>query len=174
MLGRALEGWPGERWLDVRRAALRPSLAARLDLAVAHHCDGVDPDNVDGYANSTGFPLSSDDQLPFNRWLAEAAHGRGLAVGLKNDIDQIPQLVDAFDWQVNEQCVAFGECDALMPFIAAGKPVFGLEYPTDRAPTLAERAGAVCPEANRRGFDTLVKPLDLTASVVACRSLADA
>lgn len=155
----------------MRSADLRPILAERLNLAVAHHCDGVDPDNVDGYANPTGFAIAPGDQITFNRWLADAAHARGLAVGLKNDVDQIVQLVDVFDWQVNEQCVAYDECDALMPFIAIGKPVFGLAYPTGDAPTLAQRAAIVCPEANRRGFDTLVKSLDLTAAIMPCRSL---
>ena len=91
--GKTLDGWPDERWLDVRRLdLLGPIIEARLDLAVARGCDGVEPDNVDGYANSTGFPLTAAEQRRYNTWLAERAHERGLSVGLKNDLDQVPAL----------------------------------------------------------------------------------
>ena len=171
-LGEPLIGWEGEAWLDIRQPALRPIIERRLDLAVDRGCDGVDPDNVDGYANPTGFPLSGDDQLIFNRWLAAAAHDRGLAIGLKNDLDQIPALVEDFDWQVNEQCAQYDECDALLPFVDRGKPVFGLEYPVEDRQPLADRANDICADANRLGFDTLVKPYELTAPRLVCRSWA--
>jgi hypothetical protein len=62
----------------------------------------VDPDNVDGYSNVNGKGLTAADQLDFNRFLAGEAHKQGVAVGLKNDNDQIAQLVDVFDFFVNE------------------------------------------------------------------------
>lgn len=167
-IGDPLDDWPGESWLDVRSPDLRPIMSARLDLAVERGCDGVDPDNVDGYANDSGFPLTGDDQLGYIRWLADAAHDRGLAIGLKNDLGQVPELVDEVDWQVDEQCVEYEECDALRPFTAAGKPVFGLEYPRSDRQTIDDRAAEVCPVANRLEFDTLVKPLDLTAARLVC------
>jgi hypothetical protein len=83
----------------------------RLDLAVAKGCDAVDPDNVDGYANDSGFPLTASHQLSHNRFLASEAHERGLAIGLKNDLDQIPKLVASFDFQINDQCFAYDECE---------------------------------------------------------------
>ena len=122
-------GWPGERWLDVRRLdVLRPILADRFKMCAQKGFDGIEPDNVDGYKNDTGFPVTAADQLAFNRMLAGLAHADGLAVGLKNDLDQIPQLVSDFDFAVNEQCAEFSECDALTPFVAAGKAVFHVEY----------------------------------------------
>lgn len=42
-------------------------MQARLDLAVQKGCDGVEPDNVDGYQNNSGFPLTAQDQLAYNR-----------------------------------------------------------------------------------------------------------
>ena len=64
-------GWPGERWLDARQlAVLGPIMEARLDLCKSKGFDGADPDNVDGYTNDTGFPLSAQDQLAYNRFLA--------------------------------------------------------------------------------------------------------
>jgi hypothetical protein len=90
VLGKDLEGWPGEKWLDVRRLdVLGPIMQARLDLALQKRCDGVDPDNMDGYQNESGFPLTSQDQLAYNIWIAGQAHASGLAVGLKNDLGQI-------------------------------------------------------------------------------------
>ena len=71
VLGNELEGWPGERWLDIRQLdVLGPIMAARLDLAAQKGCDGVDPDNVEGYANDSGFPLTAQDQAAYNIWLA--------------------------------------------------------------------------------------------------------
>lgn len=155
-------GWPGERWLDVRQLdALAPVMTQRLDLAVSKGCDGVEPDNVDGYANNTGFPLSSSDQLAFNRWLADRAHARGLSIGLKNDLDQIEELEPWFDWALNEQCFEFNECDLLLPFVRANKAVFGVEYKGNPAD--------YCPRANALDYDWLVKDLDLGAPRQSCR-----
>ena len=162
-IGDALDGWPGERWLDVRSAEVRALMEARLDVAVTRGCDGVEPDNVDGYANTTGFPLTAADQLDYDRFLATAAHARGLSVGLKNDLDQIDDLVGAFDWALDEECWAYDECDLLDPFVAAGKAVFQVEYGA------AGLADTVCPQANAKDFDTLIKNLDLDDWRVACR-----
>lgn len=161
-IGETLDGWPDERWLDVRDPGVRDVMRARLDLAVAKRCDGVEPDNVDGYANASGFPLTGADQLDFNRFLAAEAHARGLSVGLKNDLDQIPDLVGDFDWALNEECVAYSECDAISPFIDAGKAVFHVEY---GPPSLAD---SVCPVTGPLRFSTLIKNLDLDAPLTVC------
>jgi len=160
-LGNALDGWPGERWLDTRAAGVRAVMRARMDLAVGKKCDAVDPDNVDGYTNRPGFPLTAATQLDYNRFLAAEAHARGLSVGLKNDLSQVASLADAFDFAVNEQCQAYRECDLLAPFIARSKAVFGIEY--------TGASSSVCAAANAANFDTNLKKLDLGAWRVACR-----
>jgi hypothetical protein len=163
--GRNLAGWAGERWLDVRSPAVRAALADRLDYAVQRGCDGVEPDNVDGYTNRTGFPLTGADQLDFNAWLADEAHARGLSVGLKNDVGQTAALEPLFDWALNEECFQYQECDTLAPFVNAGKAVFHVEYPASRrqATALANQVcGAGLP------FSTLIKPLNLTAPRIDC------
>ena len=125
----ASNGWAGERWLDVRRLdLLAPIMRSRMDMCKAKGFDAVDPDNVDGYSNATGFALTAADQLAYNRFLADAAHARGLAVGLKNDLEQVAALAPSFDFAVNEQCFQYTECDMLRPFLTAGKPVFNIEY----------------------------------------------
>ncbi|SJN58872.1 hypothetical protein VR7878_03089 [Vibrio ruber DSM 16370] len=135
-----MDDWPGEVWLnianrDVLENNIKPIMAKRLDLAAASGCDAVEPDNVDAYANTdeTHGIISADDQLRYNRWLSDAAHQRGLAIGLKNDLQQLDALVDHFDFAVNEQCYAYGiECvDYQGTFLAKGKPVFNQEYYTN-------------------------------------------
>ena len=54
-------GWPGEKWLDIRSDAVKTIMAARLDLIKSKGLDAVEPDNVDGYSNSTGFLLTAQD-----------------------------------------------------------------------------------------------------------------
>jgi hypothetical protein len=166
-IGDPLDGWPGEHWLDIRDAGVRTVLAARLDLAASRGCDGVEPDNVDGFANATGFPLTGADQLDFNRWLADEAHARGVSIGLKNDLEQVPDLVERFDWALDEECVSYDECDALTPFIDANKAVFHVEYVDDAAQGQA-LADTVCPQTAPLGFSTLVKTWDLDAWRIAC------
>ncbi len=154
--GRPLEGFRDERWLDIRRLdVLGPILESRLDMCREKGFDAVEPDNVDGYANPTGFPLTAEDQLTYNRWLASQAHERGLSIGLKNDLDQVPDLVDDFDWALNEQCLEYGECDRLLPFSEAGKAVLHVEYHVDLGPW--------CPESLARGWSSMEKRIELDA-----------
>jgi hypothetical protein len=155
-------GWPGERWLDVRRLdVLGPIITARLDLCRAKGFDSVDPDNVDAWTNNSGFPVSGDDQLAFNEYIANAAHARGLSVALKNDLGQIPQLLPYFDWAVDEQCAQYAECDLLLPFVQAGKPVMEIEYSLPKA--------KFCPGANARNFNGIKKKLSLNSVRAVCR-----
>ena len=154
VLGRPLEGWPGERWLDIRRTdVIGPRIRARMRVCARKGFDAVDPDNVDGYANRTGFPLRAADQLRFNRFIAAEAHRLGLAVGLKNDADQARKLVRHFDFAVVEQCFRYRECSAYAPFVRAGKPVFAVEYELPRS--------RFCAEARQLGFSAIRKRLSL-------------
>ena len=159
--GRRLGNWPGERWLDTRSQNVRAIMADRLDLAVQRGCDGVDPDNVDGYSNRTGLPLTYQDQIDYNTWLAAQAHQRGLAISLKNDLGQIDDLVAHFDFAINESCHEWDECELLMPFIEAGKPVVHINYlyaddPIGRA--------ELCLYTRGLGFNTLTLPQLLDGS----------
>ena len=162
-LGNTLDGWDNERWLDIRSANVHSIMKKRLDIAKNKGCDGVEPDNMDGYTNNSGFNLTSQDQLAYNRFIANEAHKRGLAVGLKNDLDQISELVEYFDFAVNEQCFEYSECDALLPFINHGKPVLTAEYLDKYVNSSSERE-AICQESRDNQFSTLILPLDLNDS----------
>ena len=106
--------------------------------------------------NESGFALTDEDQLAYNRWLAATAHELGLSIGLKNDLNQIEDLVEDFDWALNEQCFQYDECELLLPFIEAGKAVFGVEYSEEGL-----KPAAYCPIANEYGFSWLTKTYDL-------------
>jgi hypothetical protein len=161
LLGRPIAGFEEERWLDIRRLGkLRPIMEARIDECAAKGFDAVDPDNVDGYQNRTDFPLDASDQLAYNSFVANAAHARGMAVGLKNDLGQVRKLLPYFDFAVNEQCFQYHECDVLERFIAAGKPVFGIEYEVERS--------RFCASSLERGFSTIFKRYSLRAFRETC------
>lgn len=167
-IGHKLDQWEGENWVDIRSPDVHAIMHDRLDLAVEKGCDGVEPDNVDAYEHNSGFDLSARDQLAYNRHMANQARQRGLAVGLKNDCLQAGDLVDYYDFALNEQCHEFQECDLLAPFAGAGKPVFNAEYAKD-ARAAAEKAATVCPLAHTAGLRTLVLHLDLDDSIrVSC------
>ena len=70
--GHTLKDWHDEKWLDIRKSVVRPIMTARLKLARDKGCDGVEPDNVDGYqpVSKSGFHLQPSDQLTYNKWLA--------------------------------------------------------------------------------------------------------
>ena len=161
VIGKKLPEWEGEWWLDFRQSEVHNVMQGRLDKAVAKGCDGVDPDNVDSYTHDTGFPLSAGDQIDYSIFLANEAHARGLSIGLKNNLNQIGKLEPYHNWIINEQCFVYSECDLLLPFIRAGKPVFGIEYET--------AIEDFCPKANAMDFDFLKKNLDLKAHRIACR-----
>jgi len=152
--GGAVDGWPDERWLDIRqRDALRPLLAARLDLCAEKGFDGVEPDWLDHHEQDTGLPITAADQLAFNRMLAGMAHDRGLAIGLKNDLGQVADLAELYDFAVVEQCAEFDECHLVLPFLDRGKPVFHAEYDLP--------ISAFCAESRRLGLSSIRKRLGL-------------
>lgn len=165
VIGNDYEGWPGEKWLDIRRIdLLGPLIRARLDQCRTKGFDAVEPDNIDGYTNNTGFPLTYQDQLAYNTWLANEAHAHGLSIGLKNDADQAADLLPYFDWALTEDCFDQGWCDQVKPFVAAGKAVFAAEY-TDTGLTPAD----FCPQANQMNFNAILKHRELDAWRQACR-----
>jgi hypothetical protein len=165
--GNPLDDWVGETWLDTRSSNVRAIMKSRLDLAVSRGCDGVEPDNVDAYANDSGFPLTAQTQLDYDGFLATESHARGLSVGLKNAGDLAASLQPSFDWALNEQCLEYAECQALQVFVSAGKAVFHVEYASSSAQGAAKKAG-VCGKPSINGFSTLIKTLDLGAWALAC------
>lgn len=165
-LGKKLDGWAGERWLDITDDGVRDIMRARLDRARDAGCDGVEPDNMDGYANDNGVGLNATEQLDYNRFIADEAHRRGLSVGLKNDLDQLESLIEWYDWALNEECAAYKECGRMAVFLDAGKAVFHVEY-VDAWGDATAKQSDVCGAVDAR-LDTLIKTWDLGAEYLAC------
>lgn len=162
VIGKDYAGWEGEKWLDIRRIdVIGPIMLKRLDQCRDKGFDAVEPDSILGYTQDTGFPLTYQDQLNFNRWFAKASHDRGLSIGLKEDPDQAADLVGDFDWALDEECFEFHGCDNMTPFIKAGKAVFNTEYALD--------SSQFCADANARNFNSIRKHKELDAYRETCR-----
>jgi hypothetical protein len=58
LLGNALNGFPDERWVNIKNQTGRDLIKKRITVANDLGCDGVDPDNIDGYR------VDEDDELP--------------------------------------------------------------------------------------------------------------
>jgi hypothetical protein len=153
--GKSVSGFKEEKWLDIRQTSvLLPIMDARVTKCAQAGFDGVEWDNVDGFSNKSGFPLTANDQLFYNASLANLAHSHGLTVALKNDVEQLADLNAYFDYAVNEQCEQYSECGGYTTyFISSGKTVFQVEYKL----TLSK----FCTAANSANRNAIKKTFDL-------------
>jgi hypothetical protein len=157
VLGNTLAGFPNERLVDSRQiSVLQPIIAARFDIARAKGCDGIEPDLDDTYNGyNSGFPLTMQHQLAFNKAVADLAHARGMSIGLKNGASGgvfEQAMVQFTDWALNEECNQFGECGGYNVYIAANKAVFQVEYSASGTTT-----AQFCPADNAADFDGILK-----------------
>ena len=158
VIGRRYEGFPDERWLDVSRFHLfEKPLKRRFNMCARKGFDAVEPDNIQGWEreNHTGFRITRQDQLRFNRWVARQVHGRGMSIALKNDGRQADQLIHAYDFAIVEQCFQYHECGYYRTFIRHHKAVFETEY--------EQKPSQYCRTALALGFSALHKSYDLFA-----------
>ncbi len=120
----------------------------RIKLANDIGCDGVDPDNIDGFLNDedgrngTGWFLTESDYVTFITQLADYAHGlttkRGytLLIGQKNAPELVDRVGTTLDFAVLEDCKTLNDaesspfCNDFQPYISQGKPVLSIEYPS--------------------------------------------
>ncbi len=156
VLGNRYEGYPEERWLDVAHFHKFAGIMKKRIAMCAHKgFDAVEPDNIAGWENKTGFNITRRQQLRYNRWIAGQVHRRGMSVALKNDPRQAKQLVGNFDFAVVEECFQYNECGFFKPFIEAGKAVFEAEYELPPA--------KFCAKAKRLDFSSIRKNVELFA-----------
>ena len=167
VIGNVYEGFPDENWIDIRQIDLiAPIMRARFDMIEAKGFDAIEPDNINGYQNNTGFNLTEEDAKAYSRFLIEEAHSRGLSLGQKNAEELIPDMVDEFDWILTEDAYVENFYPQLSPYITANKAVFFVEY-TDRITEGAFQA-EVCLEANARNYSAVLKDRDLTDTTIYC------
>ncbi len=135
IIGAKIDGF-SDKWTDIRSPLLRPIVEARIQMCAQKGFDAVEPDLEDGYSNNSGFPLTANDQIVFNTWVAQTVHNYGMSVLLKGDPEQAKHLAPTVDFFLNEECNSFNEC-TLYPLLAAsGKTVLNAEY-SGKCPTTA-------------------------------------
>ncbi len=156
VIGAVYEGFPEERWLDIAHYGKFASIMkARIALCARKGFDAVEPDNIAGWENKTGFDLTRADQLRYNRWIARQVHKAGMAVALKNDPKQAGQLVGLYDFAIVEECFQYEECGYYETFVEHGKAVYEAEYELEPS--------EFCAEAEKLDFSAIRKGLELFA-----------
>jgi len=154
------------------KKGMRSLITARMDRAAAIGCDGIEPDVLDAFENQvpriSGGNVTWQDEYNLFLMLIEEAHARGLSIGLKNLIAQIPKadngiedLNKLFDWTVQEEPYAYDSpayVEAhLDPFVADGKAVFIAEY----TGSVNKFQNTICPSSNAHHYHTLKFKLNL-------------
>lgn len=164
-IGNDLEDWDGEAWLDINNKVVQDIMAARVLKAASMGCDGIEPDNMMVYAEieygvDAGVSVTKNEQIAYNKWFAETVQASGMKVALKNSVEIVEDLVDCFDFAVNESCNQYDECGIYTTtFLAQGKPVFNVEYVNNMD---------MCDYTNDLGMDTIIKNYNLKSHMCSC------
>ncbi len=165
VLGKPDAGWKGERWLDISQTSvLEPIMSRRFQLCKHKRFDGIDPDNLDGYVNETGFHLTYAEQLTYDTWVANQVHAIGLTVAEKGDNNQVSDLAKVFDFAVVEQCFVQGWCRQFLRYTARNALVVDVEYNLTRSRFLTK----TCPSDSRYRETAILKHLELTDWIATC------
>jgi hypothetical protein len=164
VIGNDYDGWPGEKYVDIRSDALRAVMSARFDTCKAKGFDAIEPDNMDVFelGNSSGFPLKEADGIAYAKWMAEQAHSRGLGIGQKNASSITDQIAETYDWALTESCYSDSNwCGDVQAYTDADKPVFMCEYES-------KSFNAACTTWQSKHYSPILKSLDLDAPVTFC------
>jgi hypothetical protein len=172
-LGRRVSDADGEKYVNISSPAVRSVMKGRIGRAAKAGCDGVDAAYVDSYHSENGLNLTAADAVSYLKFLSDEARSHGLAIGLKNGGDLAKELLPWVDYSLNEECLAYDECGAYVPFITAGKPVFNIEYPKGAPDKVAAAVrDDICKKrdvaADTDKFSTLLKTEDLDGWVMYC------
>jgi hypothetical protein len=162
-LGRKVPGWPGERYVDIRNAAVLRIVEARLRLCARKGFDAVEPDIDDSFTDPTGFHITEAQNVAYDVTLANYAHSLGLSFGLKNGDEPsfAAAMLPHVDFALAEQCLQYRTCGAFSPrFRRAGKAVFEVEYSLRRAD--------FCPRALADGFTAMRQSVALAGGRAPC------
>jgi hypothetical protein len=94
-----------------KRSGLTAVVGAWIDQCASKGFKGLEPDNLDSYTRSKGL-LTESQAVAYAQSLAAYAHGKGLAVGQKNDAElgTANARQAGFDFAVAEECADYSEC----------------------------------------------------------------
>jgi hypothetical protein len=160
VLGNALDGWPGERYLDIRSVDVVKVMKTRINLSAQKGCDAIDPDNVDLADNNPGFKLTVVHAVKYMTELSNYAHSLNLSIGLKNYVSNIKLFISIVDFAINESCNDYNECNLYNPFTASGKSVLGISY--------KKKQPAICVDASKNKINLIFKNVALNGRVIYC------
>ena len=161
VIGKDYPGWPGEKFVDIRAQALRDIMAKRLDVCLQKGFDAVEPDNMDVFEASSGFPLTRADGVNYALWLAEQSHQRGMAIVQKNASSIVRDIRPSYDGALTEDCYDGDWCADMQPYLDNNQPVFACEYNS-------EIFSAVCTWGDAKKFSFILKKEDLGAWIQFC------
>ncbi|MEU0424464.1 endo alpha-1,4 polygalactosaminidase [Streptomyces canus] len=104
----------GEAVLDIRTAAKRERVAARLDTWIdacaAKGYQAVEPDNYDSFTRFPSYLKAAQAEALMKR-LAAHAHAKGLAVAQKNTAELLSDRASlGLDFAIVEECAEYDEC----------------------------------------------------------------
>jgi len=129
--------------------------------------------DIDGYDNVNGLGLTEADAVDYIQFLSTEAHARGLAIGLKNAMGILSQVMDVIEFGVNEQCMEYQECGDYDDFLASGRPVLHIEYPNSAPDMTTAQIETACSNmftdaSTKSGFNTILKTMDLDGWAAYC------
>ena len=121
-------------------------------------CDGVDPDNVDGYDNDNGLGLTQASALDYINFLTDTAHMWNLSIGLKNAREIIPDIIDKMEWWVQEQCIRYDKCDSFRPFLDQSftSSIKGAAMNNNASIAMSQKV-SICGDKGAKGFSIIIK-----------------
>ena len=161
-IGNPVDGYPDERYLDIRSADVLRLILARVEMCAAKGFDAVEPDLDDTFAADTGFALTQKNSIDFDTAVAERAHELGMSIALKNGDD--PAFTEAMqpvvDFALVEQCFEFDSCAAYRVFVDAGKAVLEVEYNL--------QPDQFCPQAAALSFSAVLHDPALAGGGTPC------
>ncbi|RYZ03215.1 MAG: endo alpha-1,4 polygalactosaminidase [Myxococcales bacterium] len=164
VIGNDYDGWPGEKYVDIRSSELRAIMSKRFDVCQAKGFDAIEPDNQDVYdlGAASGFPLTKQDGVAYAEWLAAEAHTRGMSIGQKNAPNITEDIVALYDWALTESCYSDDDwCGDVQAYVDADKPVFMCEYES------ASFSDA-CSSWQSKRYSPILKSLELDEPVTFC------
>lgn len=172
-LGRAEPGYP-EYYLNINA----PSVPRIIEAMIKQQCaakgfDAVEPDIDDSYTDSTGFSITEQENIRFDRTLGAYAHGLGLAWGQKNG-DNDPEFSQALepttDFLLDEECNYYQTCGVVTPpYVRARKLVLNAEYTDDWGTNVTADLRRFCPADVAGHIDGLLFTTTLAGQRNPCR-----
>ena len=164
-LGVTMPGYPDERYLDIRSAAVVDVIESRIVQQCADKgFDAVETDIDESYGTTTGFALTKADEERYMTTLADFMHALGLGWWIKDPDDtgdsyatDMEPLADAV---LTEQCNQYGTCGLLSAY-QGHKAVFNAEY--------TEPTSVFCPSDNAAGFNGAEFGVALAGGRTPCR-----